>query len=103
MKKFLILGLLALSSCGSLGTSDPQALAKGLIAACESATSGARIIRVLIDAKKIKPASFPAIEQARATIDGFCDPSVPLPDNLAGATERVLAATAAMLAFRPKE
>ncbi len=104
MRKMILVGALTLlTACGSLGTSDPNALAKGLITACESAASGARVIRVLVDAGRIKRPSFPAIEQARVTIDGFCDPNAALPADLIGATNRVVAATAAMLAYKPKE
>ncbi len=105
LKKYLLSSTLALflASCGSLGTSDPNALAKGLIAACESADSAGQILTALVKARKIKPPSFSAIDQARVTIDGFCDPSAALPADLIGATNRVLAATAAMLAYKPKE
>lgn len=104
LKRLLAIAAVALvAGCGSLGTSDPNALAKGLITACESAASGARVIRVLVDAGRIKPPSFPAIEQARVTIDGFCDPNAAMPADLIGATNRVVAATAAMLAYKPKE
>lgn len=101
MRRFLTLACLLLAACGSLGTSDPQALAKGLITACQGAAAAENTIAAFIRGGQIKPASFPAIDQARVTIKGFCDPAAALPSDLFGATERVLAATSALMAFKP--
>lgn len=108
MKKLLTASVLSasllLSACagGSLGTSDPNALAKSLITACESAAVAENTIAALIRAGQIKPVSFPAINQFREPIKAFCDPSAAIPEDLVGASKQVVAATVAMLALQPK-
>lgn len=104
MKRILsIAAVLLLAGCGSLGTSDPNALAKSLITACESAAAAENTIAAFIRSGHIKPVSFPAINQARVPIKGFCDPEAALPADLIAASSQVIAATTAMLAFKPKQ
>lgn len=103
MKRLFLAGALLLAGCGSLGTSDPNALAKGLIAACESAAVAENTIAAFIRSGHIKPVSFGAINQFREPIKAFCDPSAALPQDLLGATRQVVSATTALLALKPKE
>lgn len=91
----------ALAGCGSLGTSDPDALAKGMITACQGAATAENAIAAYIRSGTIKPVTFPAIDHARVTIKGFCDPAAALPSDLLGAASQVIAATSALLAFKP--
>lgn len=100
-----VIALLSVSvgGCGSLGTSDPNALAKSLITACESAAVAEEAITVFVKNGKIKPVSFPAINQFRAPIKAFCDPDAAIPDDIVGASRQVITATVSMLALKPKQ
>lgn len=101
-KRLLLASVLLLPACGSLGTSDPNALAKGLITACESAAAAENTIAGFIRSGHIKPVSFPAIDQARVPIKAFCDPTAALPDDALSASRLVINATGALLALKPK-
>lgn len=101
---------LTLASCGSsgnlggsLGTSDPNALAKSMISACEGAAAAENTIASFIRSGHIKPVSFPAIDQARVPIRAFCDPSAAIPEDVLTASRLVINATMAMLALKPKQ
>lgn len=108
MKRMLaILLLVGLAGCGgtlmggSLGTSDPVALQKGVLTACKGAVTAERTLIKLINADKIPVSAFDEIDEARIVIKKFCGSGAPIPANPLDAVLQVGAAATALLAVRP--
>jgi hypothetical protein len=95
-------GLTGCPGAGTTGSAtDNQVTQKTLITACQGLATAENSIAGFIDAGQIKVESFSTIDKARASGEAFCNPDAPVPTDLNGATNQVLAATAALVALQP--
>lgn len=109
---FLPLALaLALSACGTTGA-DIRVSSASLTTACDGFAMVEKNVVDSVASGHLKPSSFAilaptgdgTIDLARATAQTYCDADAAVPADLAGATHKVDAATAMLIALvRPEE